>query len=64
MAGTASFDGVTCLRSTDKAILVRIDGVDVWIPQSHVHDDSEVYKAGDEGTLVISEWMATQKGLV
>lgn len=59
----ARFDAI-CVRSTEKAILVRIDGAEHWIPQSHVHDDSEVYAEGDEGTLVISEWIAKQKGLL
>ena len=58
------FEGVVCTRATDKALLCRIDGKDHWIPQSQIDDDSEVYKEGDEGTLVISEWLATQKGLV
>lgn len=65
---TVSFDDVTVVRSSDKALLVSIpehdDGKPIWIPQSHIHDDSEVYKEGTSGTLVISEWIATEKGLV
>jgi hypothetical protein len=53
-----------CLKQTEKALLVEIDGEQHWIPQSQVDDDSEVYKEGDEGTLVVSEWIATEKGLV
>lgn len=56
-------EGVECLRDSPKAILCRIDGEEKWIPQSQVDDDSEVYKAGDEGTLVVSAWLAEQKGL-
>lgn len=60
---TASFDDVVCLRSTDKAILVDIDGDEHWIPQSQVHEDSEVYRQGQTGTLVITQWIAKQRGL-
>ena len=41
-----------------------IDGKEVWIPQSQVDDASEVYSVGDEGTLVITEWIAMQKELI
>jgi hypothetical protein len=37
------------------------DGEQVWIPKSQIHDDSEVYKRGTEGVLVISEWIVEQK---
>ncbi len=53
-----------CLRETDKAILVEIDGDEYWIPQSQVSEDSEVWKEGDEGDLVISSWIAKQKQLI
>ena len=36
----------------------------MWIPKSQVDDRSEVYKAGDKGALMISEWIAEQKGLI
>jgi hypothetical protein len=61
---TAEFENVVCIRETDKAILVRIDGAEHWIPQSQVSDDSEVWHEGDEGKLVVSEWIAKQKGLI
>jgi len=55
-----------CLKETEKAILVSIPDVDddMWIPLSQIDDDSEVYQEGDEGTLIISEWIALQKGLL
>lgn len=58
------FRGVTCTAETKAAILVVIDEVEHWIPKSQVDDDSEVYKKGDEGTLIISEWIAQEKGLI
>lgn len=59
----ARFENVALLRATDAALLCRIDGEDYWIPQSQIDDDSEVWRAGDEGDLVVSEWIAVQKGL-
>lgn len=58
-----SIEDVVVLRATDKAILCSIDGDEVWIPKSQVDDDSEVWQDGDEGTLVISAWLAKVKGL-
>lgn len=55
----------TVERESESAILVRISGVaTVWIPKSQIHDDSEVYESGTEGTLVIPEWLAVEKGIV
>jgi hypothetical protein len=34
-----------------------------WIPKSGIHDDSEVWKVGqDTGTLVVETWVAEKKG--
>jgi len=64
MAETVEFEDTHCIKDTDDAILVVVDDRQVWIPQSQVDDDSEVYEKGHSGTLVISEWIAIQKGLV
>lgn len=59
-----SIDDVVVVRETPKALLVRFDdGEERWIPQSQVDDDSEVYKDGDEGTIIISEWWASKEGI-
>lgn len=59
-----SITPVECIRNTDKAILVVLsNGDEHWVPQSHVHDDSEVYRRGDQGKLVISKWIARQRKL-
>lgn len=60
----AEIHDVTVMRVTEKAVLCMVDGKEVWIPQSQIHDDSEVWKEGDEGTLVIPEWLALDKGLI
>lgn len=58
------FEGVRCKRETDKALLVRINGENVWVPKSVVGDESEVYAEGHEGTLVLRHWFADKEGLV
>lgn len=58
------FHDVVVIRDSDNAIFVEIEDQEVWIPKSQLHDDSEVYKADTEGTLIISEWIAKQKELV
>lgn len=50
--------------SSDGALLCLIEGEEIWIPKSQITDDSEVYKIGTEGTLVITDWIAEKKGLV
>lgn len=50
---------VYCFRHTEKAILIRYEsGAEQWIPQSVIHDDSEVCKTGDRGELVVKAWFA------
>jgi hypothetical protein len=63
---TCHFDNVVALHSTELALQCKFDDRDepVWIPQSHIDDDSEVWRKGDEGTLIITEWIATKKGLI
>lgn len=56
-------DDAICTAATAKAILVLIEGKQYWIPQSQIDDESEVWRKGDEGTLVISEWIAYEKGI-
>jgi len=62
--GTVEFDGVVVKIETHAALLVVIDDKEVWLPKSQIDDDSEVYKAGTSGKLVITEWIAIQKKLV
>lgn len=56
-----------CVRATAKAILVELErGKAVWIPNSCVHDNSEVYEVGEEGnegTVVVKTWWAEKEGL-
>ena len=63
MVDTVSIEDVRCIRATEKAILCEIDGEEIWIPQSQVDENSEVWKEGQEGTLVVSTFFARMKGL-
>ena len=57
-------DGVRVIRSTEKALLCRLeDGLEVWVPRSVITDDSEVCEQGDEGTLVVKSWFAQKENL-
>ena len=53
------------IRATEKALLVEYEGEEIWIPQSEIDDESEVFDADDnsEGDLVIPLWLAEKKGL-
>lgn len=50
------------IKDTGKALLVDIDGDEVWIPKSVIHDDSEVYKEDTEGELIVKLWWAREHG--
>lgn len=66
---SVSFENCLCVAETLKAIQVEMgDGRKekelVWIPKSQIDDDSEVWKKDQDGKLVVSEWIAEQKGLI
>lgn len=33
-----------------------------WVPKTQITEDSEVYKMGTSGTLIVTEWLARKKG--
>jgi len=60
-----TFERVRVKRCTDAAMLCHIDGNDVWVPKSQCDfNASDVSEEGDIGQLVMTEWIATAKGLV
>ena len=61
--GWGRIEDVRALRATTEALLVDVDGEEIWIPQSQIHEDSEVYEEDTEGGLIISAWIAEKKGL-
>lgn len=60
-----TIENVTCFSESSGAIRVSIPHrpkiITVWIPKSQIDDDSEVYKQGTNGKLVISDWWAEKK---
>lgn len=61
------FDNCYAEHQTNKALLVYIPEISdepQWVPQQHITDDSEVYRKGDEGKLVVTDYIAEQKGWV
>lgn len=49
------------IKDTGLALLCNVDGRIVVIPKSQIREGSEVKKQGDEGALVIPEFLAAQK---
>lgn len=65
----AEFEGCVVIRATANAVLIRgLEEEDIWIPKSQIDDDSEVWNDTTDGKgpgrLIISEWCATEKGLI
>lgn len=58
------FEDSKVKAETDKAIKAWVDGRWLWVPKSQIADESEVYKAGTDGTLIVSRWWAEKEGLV
>jgi len=56
-------DDVELVHETEKAILVRYEGEDYWIPKSQVLDFG-VMEPGQTGYLVIPEWLAEDKEMI
>jgi hypothetical protein len=65
---TATFEDSEVVAETDKALRVRMDpeygGEMIWIPKSVVDDDSEVYRMGDKGDLILKRWWAVKEELI
>lgn len=51
-------------RTTEKAVLFDTANYgEVWVPQSQVHADSEVWDSSNpSGELVVREWWARKNG--
>lgn len=51
------------LRETEHALLVSVEGEEVWIPKSVIDEDSECYsmKSG-AGTLIVADWFGRKQG--
>ena len=60
---TVYVDDALAIGETGAAILVLVEGEQVWIPKSQIHSDSEVTEEGDKGVLAIPYWIAEDRGL-
>lgn len=56
-------DDCTIIRESDKAFQVDIAGESHWIPKSQIIHSESITEVGEEGTLVITRWLAAQKEL-
>lgn len=57
-------DDVECIRETDDALLVTYEGEEIWFPRSQIiFSESDVVEKGDAGTLVVTDWIARQRGI-
>lgn len=46
-----------------KNILFNVEGEEIWVPKKVIHDDSDVWKLGnDPGSLVVKYWWAEKHG--
>ena len=58
-------DDVLVARETERAILVKFptNAMPQWCPKSQLHATAnEVWEEGDRGKIVMSDWIARQKG--
>ena len=62
--GATSLGDGKCLRETNGAILVELEsGEEKWIPKLCLHDNSEVWKDGQTGDIIVKSWWAEKEGL-
>lgn len=50
-----------CLRTTDAAALLVIDGDEHWVPFSQIEDNGEPLEEGFSGELYLTRWICDQK---
>ncbi len=56
-------EDVEILRETGKALMVEVEGEEIWLPISQVKPDPE-HEVGYVGEISITEWIAEQKGII
>lgn len=55
--------GALLVHQTEKAGKFWIEGEEYWIPWSQVSEDCALEANGDQGALIITKWIAQQKGI-
>ena len=58
-----AIDAEEIVAETPSVILARLEDRELWIPKSQISDNSEVYKNGHSGSLIVSPWYAEKNGL-
>lgn len=54
-----------CVDSSVSALLVWVPGKGtLWFPESNIAPESEIHKIGDQGKLIITQWLAKEKHLL
>lgn len=61
---THSIEDAICTKETTDALLCEFEGKELWIPKSQITEESEVQGEGEEGMLVVTQWLAEKEGLV
>lgn len=59
-------EDVLIVAETPRAVLVQAEDLpdgEMWIPQAVITEDSDVWRKGDEGKLVLAGWWARKAGL-
>ena len=51
------------LRQTMKAVLIKVDDEELWLPRSQLIDDEELPTQG-EARVKMTAWLAKTKGLL
>jgi hypothetical protein len=60
-----AFEPVEALEDDGRALRVRVQGCEVWVPHEHMAiTDRVVIRPGDRGVLVLPESVATALGLL
>ena len=62
MSDTFTLEDIEVIKETAKALLVDFEDESYWIPKSQVDDDSEVWKMGQKGDMIITHWITSQMG--
>jgi len=52
------------VRTTDMAILVKIDDEEIWLPKSQIKVKETSISSGDASKISVVEWLAMDKGLI
>ena len=50
------------LRHTPKAVLIKYEGEEIWLPRSQLVDDEELPQEG-QAEVRMTAWIAKEKGL-